>query len=61
MLGDENHSATTALVEEISRQVSRFSHPGDDDGRYNFYEATQDRGTILIGDLSEFRKNATSE
>ena len=57
LLIDEDHPAMTEDVDEISRQVSRFSYPGDDDEwLYNFYEATRGRGTMLMGDLSEFLK-----
>ena len=62
LLVDEDHPAMTEVVEEISRQVSRFSHPGDDEEwEYNFYEATRGRGTMLMGDLSEFLKDAEGE
>ena len=58
LLVDKDHPAMTEVVEEISRQVSRFSHPGDDDEwQYNFYEATRGRATMLMGDLSEFLKD----
>ena len=62
LLIDEDHPAMTEVVEEISRQVARFSHPGDDEEwLYNFYEATRGRGTMLMGDLSEFLKDAEGE
>ncbi len=62
LLIDGDHPATTEVVDEISRQVSRFSHPGDDDDqRYNFYEATKGRGTMLMGDLSKFLKEGVEE
>ncbi len=55
LLIDEDHPATTEVVEEISRQVSRFSYPGEDDEwQYNFHEATRGRGTMLMGNLSEY-------
>ena len=59
LLIDEKHPAMTEVVDQISRQVSRFSYPGDDDEwQYNFYEATRGRGTMLMGDLSEFLKDS---
>ncbi len=62
LLIDEDHPAMTEVVDEISRQVSRFSYPGDDDEwLYNFYEATRGRGTMLMGDLSEFLKEGAEE
>ena len=62
LLIDEDHPATTEVVDEISRHVARFGHPGDDDEwQFNFYEATRGRGTMLMGDLSEFLKDSDSE
>ena len=62
LLVDEDHPAMTEVVDEISRQVSRFSHPGgDDEWLYSFYEATRGRGTMLMGDLSQFLKEVEEE
>ena len=62
LLVDEDHPATPKVVEEISHQVSRFSHRGDDEEwEYNFYEATRGRGTMLMGDLPTFRKEGQAE
>ena len=62
LLIDEAHPALTEVVDEISRQVTRFTHPGEDEEwLYNFYEATRGRGTMLMGDLSEFLKDVEKE
>ena len=62
LLVDEDHPATNEVVDFISKHVARFSHLGDDDEwACNFYEATQGRATMSMGDLSNFRKNATSK
>ena len=62
LLIDGDHPAMTEVVGEISRQVSRFSHQGnDDEWQSNFYEATKGRGTMLMGNLSEFLKDAVAE
>ncbi len=62
LLIDEAHPAITEVVDEISRHVTRFTHPGEDEEwLYNFYEATKGRGTMLMGDLSEFLKDVEEE
>ena len=48
-------------AEQLSEQVSAFSHPGDDDEYlYNYYEATGGRGTIAMDGLSQVRKSRPS-
>ena len=57
MLIDENHPATKWQLDQLSSYVAAFSFPGEShDGKYNFYEATGGRGTIAMGELSEFLK-----
>ena len=56
LLISDDYPATRAILETISRDVSWFSHPGDDEShRYNFYEATGGRGTMAMDGLSQFR------
>ena len=59
LLVDEKHPATREALETLSEDVSWFSHPGDDETyRFNFYEATGGRGTIIMDSLSEFQKDS---
>ncbi|MCY3737074.1 MAG: leucine-rich repeat domain-containing protein [Gemmatimonadaceae bacterium] len=56
LLISDDYPATRAILETISRDVSWFSHPGDDEShRYNFYEATGGRGTMAMDGLSQFQ------
>ena len=60
MLIDENHPATKWQLDQLSSYVAAFSFPGEShDGKYNFYEATGGRGTIAMGELSEFLKGGS--
>ena len=60
MLIDENHPATKWQLDQLSSYVAAFSFPGESrDGMYNFYEATGGRGTIAMGELSEFLKGGS--
>ena len=55
---DQKHPATREVLETLSADVSWFSHPDEDESRrYNFYEATGGRGTIIMDDLSKFLKD----
>ena len=57
MLIDGNHPATKRQLDQLSSYVAEFSFPGESrDGKYNFYEATGGRGTIAMGELSDFLK-----
>ena len=59
LLVDQNHPATRESLERLSADVSWFSHPGEDQlQRYNFFEATGGRGTIVM-DLSQFTKDTS--
>ena len=54
-------SISVMQAEQLSEQVSAFSHPGDDDEYlYNYYEATGGRGTIAMDGLSRFRRSRSS-
>ena len=54
-------SISLMQAEQLSEQVSAFSHPGDDDEfLYNYYEATGGRGTIAMDGLSRVRKSRPS-
>ena len=59
LLVDENHPATQEKLQTVSKNVSWFSHAGDDefDQSYNFYEATGGRGSISMNGLSQFQKS----
>ena len=59
LLVNEDFPATREVLETISRDVSWFSHAGDDEShRYNFYEATGGTATIKLDGLSQFRRGA---
>ena len=52
LLISDDYPATREILETISRDVSWFSHPGDDGShRYNFYEATGGRGSMAMDGL----------
>ncbi len=56
-----DRSISLMQAEQLSEQVSAFSHPGDDDEYlYNYYEATGGRGTIAMDGLSQVRKSRPS-
>ena len=55
LIVDQEHPATKQILETLSGDVAWFSHAGEDDlDRFNFYEATGGRGTIVMDSLSEF-------
>ena len=58
----DDRSISVRQAEQLSEQVSAFSHPGDDDDEYlyNYYEATGGRGTIAMDGLSQVRKSRPS-
>ena len=57
LLVDQDHPATREMLETLSKDVSWFSHPGDDSiHRYDFYEATGGRATITMDGLSQFKR-----
>ena len=60
LLIDEEYPATTEALTALSDDVRMFSHagPDDDDGYFNFFEATLGRARMLMGGLSEFRLEA---
>ena len=60
LLIDEDHPATTEVLTTLSNDVERFSRagPDDDDGYFNFFEATLGRAAIVMDGLSEFRLEA---
>ena len=59
LLVDQKHPATREALETLSDDVFWFSNAGEDEFyRYNFYEATGGRGTIIMDGLSEFLKNS---
>ena len=62
LLIDEEHPATTEVLTALSNDLERFSRagPDDDDGYFNFYEATLGRARMLMGGLSEFRLETAS-
>ncbi len=58
LLVDQKHPATREALETLSADVSWFSHPDEDEShRYNFYEATGGRGTIIMDSLSQFLRD----
>ena len=63
LLIDEEHPATTEVLTALSNDLERFSRagPDDDDGYFNFYEATLGRARMLMGGLSEFRLEAAAK
>ena len=63
LLIDEDHPATKRVLETVSRNVSWFSHAGEDqfERRNNFYEATGGRATITMDGLSQFKRSAGSK
>ena len=59
LLVDQDHPATREVLETLSEDVSWFSHASEDTlYRYNFYEATGGRGTIIMDGLSELLKDS---
>ena len=63
LLIDEEHPATTTALTALSDHVRMFSHagPDDDDGYFNFFEATLGRAQMVMGGLSEFRLEAAAK
>ena len=64
LLISEDYPATRGILETISRDVSWFSHVGEDESGppvTNFYEATGGRGTITMDDLSHFQSRASAK
>ena len=59
LLVSDDHPPSTAQLRTLSEQVAAFVSPHrDDSGRYNYYEATGNRGTITMHGLSRLRKPA---
>ena len=57
LLISEDYPATREILDTVSRDVSWFSHAGNDEShRYNFYEATGGRGTITMDGLPQVRR-----
>ena len=62
LLISEDYPATREVLETVSRDVSWFSHAGDDEShRYNFYEATRGKGTMAMDGLSQFKSRASAK
>ena len=62
LLISEDYPATREILETVSRDVSWFSHAGDDEShRYNFYEATGGKGTMAMDGLSQFKSRASAK
>ena len=61
LLIDENHPATRSQLDLLSQYIDTFTFPGMDRlDSVNFYEATEGRATITMGDLSSFlRRDST--
>ena len=57
LLIDEDHPAMTEALLALSADVEKLSRPGadDDDGYFNFFEATLGRADLVMDGLSEFR------
>lgn len=56
---DSRHPATREQLDALSSHVTWFSNPAEDtedDGRYNFYEATDKKATISMGNLSDYER-----
>ena len=61
LLVEEEHPLTDAVLADFTEEVRRFTHPGNDDHEaINFWEATGGRATIVMGDLSNVRRNAAT-
>ena len=60
LLVDRENPATAEFLEILSRDVSWFSHAGDDGdpNDFNFYEATGGRGRFIMEGLSQHKMNA---
>ena len=59
LIVDQRHLPTREMLEMLSEDVSWFSHAGEDElNRFNFYEATGGRGTIVMDGLPEFLKDS---
>ena len=64
LLVSEDYPATREILERFSDDVSWFSHAGKDESGppvTNFHEATGGRGTITMGDLSQFQSRARAK
>ncbi len=64
LLISEDYPATRERLERLSDDVLWFSHAGKDESGppvTNFYEATGGRGTITMGDLSQFQSRARAK
>ena len=59
LLIDKNHPAVRGKLQTVSETVSWFSYAGSDEIKqsYNFYEATGGRGTMMMGNLSQFQNS----
>ena len=59
LLVDDDRPANLRLLNSLSGDADRFSHPGNSvAGGPTFYEATGGRGTITMDGLSRFRKDS---
>ena len=64
LLVSEDYPASQERLERLSDDVLWFSHAGKDEfgpPSTNFYEATGGRGTITMGDLSQFQSRARAK
>ena len=67
LLVSEDYPATREILEDVSADVSWFSHAGEDEvlkkGRpiWNFYEATGGRGTITMDGLSDLQHRGSAK
>ena len=62
LLVSTDYPATPLTLDNLSYDVSWFSHPGERDPKsnqeqYNFYQFTGGRGTITMDSLSEFMRD----
>ena len=58
LLIDDDHPVSGDDLQELSEILDWFGMPGADQSRrYNYYEATNGRGTLSLGGLSDLRKN----
>lgn len=59
LLIDESHPVYASQLDQLSDEVAKFSHPGDDlSRRINFFEATGGRATMEMDGLSQFNSGA---
>lgn len=63
LLIGKDYPAPPRILDALSQDVAWFSHPGDSEHRSslpfsNFYQAAGGKGTIAMGELPRFQKNA---